>query len=99
MFLIGQSLKHIHMTYYFLDFQIFFWLTPADIYCLEFIFQHIKEMLYVNKNLKGNKNNHEIKTKIFTCFPFSFSPDIDVKNPFFNVKLKFLMNNFQFFSV
>ena len=62
MFFIGQNLKHVHMTYYFLELLIFFWLTQVDIYCLEFISHHITEILYLNTNSKGNqawnKNKH-----------------------------------------
>ena len=40
------------------------------------------------------ETNHEIKTT------FSLDSDNDVeKSCFFNIKLKFLMNNFNFFSV
>ena len=53
MFFIGQHLKHVHMTY-FLELLIIFRLTLLDIYCLEFIPYHIKEILYVNINSKGN---------------------------------------------
>ena len=61
-FFIGQNLKHVHMTYSFLELLIFFWLTQVDIYCLEFISHHITEILYLNTNSKGNqswnKNKH-----------------------------------------
>ena len=60
MFFIGQNLKHVHMTYSFLELLIFFWLTQVDIDCLEFISHHNKEMLYLNTNSKRiqswNKN-------------------------------------------
>ena len=41
MFWVGQNLNHIHMTYSFLELLIFFLLTQVDIYCLEFISNHI----------------------------------------------------------
>ena len=49
MFFIGQNLKHVHMTYSFLELLIFFWLTLVDIYCLELISHHAKEILYGNE--------------------------------------------------
>ena len=45
MFLIGQKLKHVRMTYYFFEILIFFWLTLVDIYGLEFISRHITKIL------------------------------------------------------
>ena len=51
-------------------------------------------MLYINTNSKGN---HEAVTNRYTFSRFS---DIDVeKSCFFHVELKFLINNFSFFSV
>ena len=47
MFFISQNLKNVHMAYSFLEHLIFFRL---DIFCLEFIYHHIKEILYVNTN-------------------------------------------------
>ena len=49
MFFIGQNLKHVRMTYSVLELLIFFWLAVADIYFLEFISHHVKEILYVNE--------------------------------------------------
>ena len=84
MFFISQNLNHVYMTFYFLEFFIFFWITQVGINGLEFISHHITEILYLNTNSKGkqswNKKSifscffHEIKTNIFTCF--------------FNIKLK-----------
>ena len=51
-----SNLKHVHMTYYFIELLIFFWLTLADNCCLEFISHYIKEILYVNTNSKGNQS-------------------------------------------
>ena len=45
MFLIGQKLKHVRMTYYFFEILIFFWLTLVDIYGLEFISRRITKIL------------------------------------------------------
>ena len=45
MFFIGQNLKHVYMSYSFLELLIF-WLTLVDIYFLEFISHHITELLY-----------------------------------------------------
>ena len=67
MFLIGQNLKQVYVTYSFLELLIFF--------CLEFISQHTKEILHVNTNFKGNQSwntNHELVSDI----------DIEKKNCF-----------------
>ena len=45
MIVIGQKLKHVHITYYFLELLIFSWLTLAGTRCLEFISHYIKENL------------------------------------------------------
>ena len=69
MFFIGQNLKLIPMKYSFLELLILFW-TTIDIYCLEFISHHIKEILHVNTNSNRKqswkKQNKEIF--IFTYF-------------------------------
>ena len=73
MLFIGQNLKHVHMTYSFLELLIFFWLT-LDIYCLEFISHHTKEKRYANTNFVGKQSwntNHELVSDIDvgkTCF-------------------------------
>ena len=46
MFFIGQNLKHVRMTYSFLELLIFIWLI---LQCLEFISDHAKEIVHVNK--------------------------------------------------
>ena len=72
MFFIGQNLKHVHMTYSFLELLILF--------CLEFISHHTKEIFYANTNFTGNQSwntNHEFVSNI----------DVE-KICFFNVKLK-----------
>ena len=59
MFFIDERLKHIHMTYSFLELLIFF--------CLEFISHYTKEILYVNTNFVGNQSwntNHELVSNI-----------------------------------
>ena len=50
------------MTYSFPELLIFFRLTQANIYCLEFISHQITEILYLNTT---KENNHEIKKKHF----------------------------------
>ena len=78
MLFIGQNLKNAHMTYSFLELLIFFWLTLLDIYYLEFISHHIKGILYVNTNSKGNQSwskNKEIHSHL--CMIFT------LKNPVF----------------
>ena len=49
MFFIGQNLKHVHMTFSFHEYLIFFWPT-------------LDEMLYVKTNFMGSQSwntNHE----------------------------------------
>ena len=95
MFFIGQNLNHVHMTYSFLELLIFFWFTQVDIYCLEFISHHIKGILYLNINSKGNQpwNKHKHfhlflsinkKTNIFTYF-FYINIKIPYEQSFFSV--------------
>ena len=68
MFFIGQNLKHVHMTFSFLELLIFFWLPLADTYCLEFFSDYIKEILYVNANSKRNQSSNRNKViYISTC--------------------------------
>ena len=66
MFFIGQNLKHVHMTYSFLELLIFFCLTQVHIDCLEFISQHIAKILYLNTNSKENQSWN--KSKHFHLF-------------------------------
>ena len=61
MFFIGQNLKHVYMTYSFLELLIFFWLPLADIYCLEFFSHYIKEILDLNINSKRNQSSNRNK--------------------------------------
>ena len=68
MFFIGQNLKHVHMTYSFLELLTFFRLT-LDNLCLKFISHHTKEM-YANTNFMGNQS-------------FSLVSDIDIEKPVF----------------
>ena len=80
MFFIGQNLKHVHMTYSFLELLIFFWLTQVDIYCLEFISHHITEILHLNTNSKGNQSWN--KNKDFHLF-------LSWKTSFFNINIPY----------
>ena len=86
MLLIGQNLKHVHMTYSFLELLIFFWLTQVDIYSLKFISHHITEILYLDTDQTPKETNHEIKTSIFTCFFHEIKTNIFTS--FFNIRLK-----------
>ena len=89
MLLIGQSSKHVHMTYSFLELLIFF-LFNSSTYLL------FKVYFYLCKYILQRKP-HEIKTNRYT---FLLASDIDIeKSFFFNIALKFMINNFQFFSV
>ena len=82
-FIIGQNLKHHHMNY-FLELLIFFQLT---LQCLDFISDHAKAILHVNKQTSW-ETKHEIKANILTCFWWCW------KKRFFNVKLNLFMNYF-----
>ena len=53
LFFICQNLKHVYKTYSFLELFI---LTLVKIFCLEFISHHIKGILWVNPNSKGNQS-------------------------------------------
>ena len=86
MVFIGQNLKHVHMTYYFFELLIFFWLTVC-ISCY-----HTKEILYVNTNFIRNQSWN--KNKSFQLFLI-----LMLKKLFLNVKLKLLSNKFWFFSI
>ena len=66
MLFIGQNLNHVYMTYSFLELLIFFWLTPVDIYSLEFLSFHVTEIMYLNINSKGNQSWN--KSKHFHLF-------------------------------
>ena len=69
MFFIGQNLKHVHMTFFCWTFDLLFINSSINIYCLEFISQHIKEILHVNTNSTRNQSwNKNKETYIFTCF-------------------------------
>ena len=48
LFLIGHNLKYVHMTYYFHELLIFFWLTLVNTLCLKYT----NEILYVNTYFK-----------------------------------------------
>ena len=83
MLFIDQNLKHLHITYSFLERLIFVRLTLVNIYCLEFISHYIKEILYINTNFKGRQSwirskedNHERDGNRYTCWLVS---DIDIK--------------------
>ena len=75
-FFVGQNLKHVHMTYSFLELLIFFWLT---------LDHHTKEILHVNTNFMRNQSWS--KKIIFIYFWYRCW-----KNLFFNIKLKLLIN-------
>ena len=65
MFFIGQNLKHVYATYFFLERLDSFWLTLVDINCQKFVSHHIKE--YCMRIQIPKETNHEIKT----CSPVS----------------------------
>ena len=73
MFFISQNLKHIHMTYSFIELLIFFWLTLVDTLCLEFISHHAKKIFYVNEYKLHGKPIMKYKQT------FSLVSDIDVE--------------------
>ena len=77
MFFIGQNLKHVHITFSFLEFLFFFLSLVVDI-CFEFIFNYIRKILHANTNSKGNQSwNNNIELYIFTV------SDIDIEKLFF----------------
>ena len=82
MFFIGQYLKHVHMTYLFLELLVFCWLILVDIYCLELFLT-----TYKNYCMRIQTSKYPIMKQKQT---FSLVSGIDVeKSYFFNVKLKF----------
>ena len=83
MFFIGQNLKHVHMTYSFLELLIFFWLTLLFIVWNLFITTSKKYRIWIQISWETNP---EVKTNIFTCFWYWCW-----KNLFLNVKLKLLI--------
>ena len=92
MFFIGQNHVKDQSTftwYSFLKTLISFWLNLVNIYCLEFIFQYIKEILYINTNSKENQPQIQIDIHfhlpLIRCWKIQF---------FFHVALKFLFSNF-----
>ena len=80
MFFIGQNLKHVLLTYFFLELLISFLSTLVQMFIVWSLFLTTlkKEILYVNTNSK--ETNHEIKTKRYT---FSVARDIDVEKSCF----------------
>ena len=73
MFFIGQNLKNVRITFFFLEFLFFFLLLVVDI-CFDFIFYYIKEILHANTNSKGNQSwNNNKELYIFTV------SDIDIE--------------------
>ena len=54
------------MSYSFLKLLIFFRLILVDIYCLEFISHHIKEILHGNTNSKENQKNKSANFLLLT---------------------------------
>ena len=61
MFFIGQNLKHVYMTYSFLEFWCSF-NCLVGVYSLGFISHHNTEILYVNTNTKGDQSWNKKKT-------------------------------------
>ena len=89
MFFIGQNLKHIHVTYSFIELLTFFWLTLVDTLCLELTYHHAKKIFYVNEYKLHRKPIMKYKQT------FSFVSDTDVeKIGFFYVKLILFTNDF-----
>ena len=94
MFFVGQDLKHVHMTYLFLNF-IIFWLTLVNIYRLEFIPHYIKGILRIKYKLQRKRIIKQIQIGLHFHLPLI----LNLKNPgFFYVELKILINNFFNFS-
>ena len=66
MFFIGQTLKHVHMTYSFLELLIFFWLF--SVWSL-FLATPKKHCMWIQTS---RETSHEVKANIFTCFLYWF---------------------------
>ena len=77
MFFIGQKLKHVHMTYFFPELLIFFWVPLVGIYCLESVSHYVKEILHVNTSYIGNQSWNKNKEII------TLSLILMLKNPVF----------------
>ena len=69
MFVIGQNLKHVYMTYSFLELLILFWLT-LDIWCLNFQKQPSREALVQRCSKDALKNFAKSKGKHLCQSPF-----------------------------
>ena len=68
--------------------MIFFWLTLVDIYCLEFISHHAKEILHVGEYKLRGKPIMKKSKNVYLCLILM------LKKPFFlNLKLNLFMNN------
>ena len=96
MFLIGQITKHVHITFFFLELLIFFWLTLVNINCLEFISHYIKGILYIHSNFKRKPIIKETERDIDFHLPLILMLKSHI---FFRIKLKFRISNFWVFSV
>ena len=64
MFLIGQNLRHVYMTYSFLELLIFLWFTLLDVNCLEFTSTTSKK--YCMRIQTPKETNYERKAKRYT---------------------------------
>ena len=72
-------------------FDLLFINSSIDIYCLEFISHHIKEILCVNTNSKGNQSWNKNKEIYFYVFL-----KLKLKNPVFLSRVKTLSTIFKF---
>ena len=90
MFFIGQNLNFLTWHLLFLNFDLLL-INWSRYLSLEVYFSHVTEILHLWIQTP-KETIREIKTSILTCF-FSWN-----KNEHFHL-LKFLMNNFYFFSV
>ena len=78
----GQNLKHVHMTYSFLELLIFFWFTLLDNQSEVCFSPHQKEIFYVNTNSKGNQlRNPNKEIYIFTSLYNWFWENEDLQFP------------------
>ena len=69
MFYWSKSKARSHDIFFSWSFDPLFINSSIDVYCLEFISHHIKEILYVNTNSKGSQSwNKNKEIFIFTCF-------------------------------
>ena len=93
MFFIGQNLKHVSMTYSFLELLIIFLSTLVEIFIIWGLFLTTSKK-YCMLIQTPKKTNHEIKTKRYS---FSLVSDNDVEKFCFLCRVKIPYQQFLLF--